>query len=211
MKIVSAPLPVSQYYQGVFTKRNIVLHHTVSSTAKSALTWWAIDPGRIGTAYVIDKDGTIYEAFKPEYWAHHLGLKSSNNIALNKCSIGIEIVNEGPLKLVDGRGYRWNFSAANPNGSPYLDQIVSPSNPWKGFNLWASYTEAQYQALNELLPMLLQQFNLKPTICPDNQFDPKAPFKYTIYTHSNVRLDKTDVSPAFDFQRLTCLKPAVPV
>lgn len=210
MKIVSAPLPVSQYFQGVFTKRNIVLHHTVSSTAKSALTWWAVDPGRIGTAYVIDKDGTIYEAFKPEYWAHHLGLKTSNNVALNKCSIGIEIVNEGPLKMIPHVGYRWNLSQAKPEGFSYTGEVRTIRPSWKGIHYWATYTDAQYEALNELLPMLLDQFHLPPTICPDNQYDPKAPYKYTIYTHSNVRLDKTDVSPAFDFQRITCLTPPVP-
>lgn len=210
MKIVSAPLPVSQYFQGVFTKRNIVLHHTVSSTAKSALTWWAVDPGRIGTAYVIDKDGTIYEAFKPEYWAHHLGLKTSNNVALNKCSIGIEIVNEGPLMEI-ATGLRWNFSPGKL-GSAYMPQpgAAPTKENWRGYDCWAPYTDAQYEALNELLPMLLDQFHLPPTICPDNQYDPKAPYNYTIYTHSNVRLDKTDVSPAFDFQRITFLTPPVP-
>jgi len=208
MKIVPAPLPAGQYFKEVFPKRNIVLHHTVSSTARSALTWWGIDRQRIGTAYVIDKDGTIYEAFQPEYWAHHLGLKTSNNVALNRCSIGIELANEGPLRF-DGLGYRWNFSPTT-KGVPYKGLGYTFAK-WRGYECWAEYTEQQYQALNELLPMLLDRFKLEPTICPDLEFNARVADKYSIYAHCNIRRDKSDVSPAFDFQRLTCLKPALTV
>ncbi len=199
MKIIQQHLAVSQYYREAVTKKNIVLHHTVSSTARSALTWWATDPRRVATAYVIDKDGTIYEAFPPEYWAHHLGLTTSRNTELNRRSVGIEIANEGPLKQMANGTYRWNFG-------PGLDGVLYKGAPvakaYRGYSFWAPYTDAQYVAVNELLTMLLEKLDLKPTITAHLDFAPDAPDKYSIYTHCNVRRDKSDLSPAFDFSRI---------
>ena len=199
MKIVDAELRPGQYFREVCPKRNIVLHHTVSSTAQSAINWWNADPQRIGTAFVLDKDGTIYQAFDPRYWAHHLGLKTSRNTELNKCSIGIELVNEGPLMPHAGGGFRWNFGSGRP-GNVYRGEVVEFM--WRGFDWWAAYTPEQYAALSELLGHLFQKFELKPTVCDAFDLNPVAPDFYTVYNHCNVRRDKSDISPAFDFSRL---------
>ncbi len=52
----------------------IVLHHTVGGTAKSTIEYWKTDPNRIATAYVIERNGEVFEVFDPKYWAFHLGL-----------------------------------------------------------------------------------------------------------------------------------------
>lgn len=203
MKIVNAELRPGQYFREVCQKRNIVLHHTVSSTAYSALTWWNTDPQRIGTAFVLDKDGAIYQAFEPRYWAHHLGLKTRRNYELNRCSIGIELVNEGPLMPHAGGGFRWNFAPGRP-GNTYRGEVVEFQ--WRGFDWWAAYTPEQYEALNELLPYLIDKFDLPETIFPAFDLNPVVPDIYTVYSHCNVRRDKSDISPAFDFDLLTCFK-----
>lgn len=204
MKIVNAELKAGQYFRAVYPKKNIVLHHTVSSTARSALTWWGMTADRVGTAFVIDKDGTIYQAFAPEYWAHHLGLKHFRNTDLNRQSIGIELVNEGPL-LKQESGYRWNFSAVNKPGSPYKGEAVNAL--WRGFEWWAAYTPQQYEALNELIPYLLNKFKLPATMLKSLDFDMTTPDRYTIYQHCNVRRDKSDISPAFDFSKINIQIP----
>lgn len=206
MKIIHTPLPEGQYFKAEFLKQNIVLHHTVSSTAKSALTWWSMTADRVGTAYVVDKDGTIYQAFDPKYWAYHLGLKTSRNTELNRRSIGIELVNEGPLlKMSDGT-YRWNF-APGKSGIRYQGEALPYS--WRGYEHWADYTPEQYAALNALLPMLVDRFKLKPTLYTGMDYNPAAPDKATIYSHRNVRTDKSDLSPAFDFTRITCFNQSI--
>lgn len=205
MNIIKSELPTGQYFKSVYKKANIVLHHTVSSTAKSALTWWGMTPDRVGTAYVIDKDGTIYEAFNPIYWAYHLGLKSARNLDLNRRSIGIEIVNEGPLQHGED-GFRWNFLPGK-KGSKYVGNGIRC--PWRGYEWWAEYTPEQYAALNELIPQLLSRFDLKPTFYTGLDFNPYTPDRATIYSHRNVREDKSDLSPAFNFDLLTCLNPVV--
>lgn len=202
MKILQAPLKKGQYFEEIAPKRNIVLHHTVSSTAKSALTWWNIDPQRVATAFVVDKDGTIYQAFDPRMWAHHLGLKSIRNTELNKRSIGIEIVNEGPLyKHADG-SYRWNFGPAKPGGNVYKGEVFHAAKPWKGFEYWAAYTEPQYEAVQLLVQHLLTEFKMPPTLCTEEVMNLNIPDRYSIYSHYHVRADKTDVSPAWNYSRL---------
>ena len=44
-------------------KKSLFLHHTASSTANSSWSWWNNNKERVGTAYLIDRDGTVIECF----------------------------------------------------------------------------------------------------------------------------------------------------
>lgn len=207
MKFQTQHLNNDQYFHSLHPKRNIVLHHTVSSTAKSALTWWGNTEERVATAFLIDKDGTVINTFDPMFWAWHLGLRHQRNGELNRRSIGIEIVNEGPLwKHKDG-SLRW----LQPNGPKYIHPISGPLAPvpnegqWRmNCQFWAAYTPQQYDALNDLIPTLLTRFNLPGTINKNLDYDKTLAVadNFTIFTHANVRADKSDLSPAFDFGKL---------
>ena len=76
----SLELPKSEYFPEPQAKSGIGLHHTVSDDAHSAVRWWHADmtatgkPRHVATAYVIDKDGTVFELFDPAAWAFSLGL-----------------------------------------------------------------------------------------------------------------------------------------
>jgi N-acetyl-anhydromuramyl-L-alanine amidase AmpD len=67
MKLIKKYLPISEYSKieyeqyGLKQKNHIVLHHTVSSDEKGVYEWWCNDGKKVATAYVVDKDGTIYE------------------------------------------------------------------------------------------------------------------------------------------------------
>jgi len=199
MQIIKQHLPPTQYFPAKFPKRNIVLHHTVSSTARSAMNWWRQTPARIATAYIIDKAGNVFEMFPPECWAHHLGLNERRNTALNQQSIGIELVNEGQLRARQDGGYEWNFLGATP--APYSGP-APVQQLWRGFDLWAPYTETQCTAAIELIQQLAQQFNIPTRVCPNLDFDRLVNEKYGIYAHCNIRRDKFDVSPAFNLKAL---------
>lgn len=203
MQIIKQHLPPEQYFSGRFPKRNIVLHHTVSSTARSAIAWWRQTHDRVGTAYVIDKAGTIFEVFPPECWAHHLGLVERRNTLLNQQSIGIELVNEGQLRPREGGGMEWNFVGPGARPARYTgEQAVQTAHPWRGYDLWAPYSEAQHLAVFELVDMLCSQFNIPRSVCPHIDYERMVNAKYGIYAHCNIRRDKFDLSPAFDIQRL---------
>lgn len=208
MKIIDQFLPAKQYFQQETEKENIVLHQTVSSTAKSALTWWAQTVERVAAAFVVDKDGTIYRCFPEQYWAHHLGLRTRNNTALNKRSIGIEFVNEGFTWPSQSRpGARcW----LRPDGPTYKGLLLKTEQPWRGCDQWPAYTPQQVQAGALLVDHLIKKYNIKRTIAPVGIFDIKAPDKYGVYCHHNVRIDKTDLSPVFpwtEFNKMAQIEP----
>ena len=71
----SMRLPESEYFADPQKKSGIALHHTVCSSAHTTLDIWLHDhtpgggPSHVATAFVVEKDGTIYEAFDPACWA----------------------------------------------------------------------------------------------------------------------------------------------
>jgi len=89
--------------------RQIVLHHTQGSTADGAIEWWGLTPDKVGTNFIIDKDGTVINTIPVECWAYTLGMSSaSNNIPsvykttkyarnIEQMGISIEMVCEGEL------------------------------------------------------------------------------------------------------------------
>lgn len=202
MEIIKQHLKRGQFFDEDCKKQNIVYHHTVSSTAGSALTWWDMTPVVVATAFLIGKDGAIFEAFPPGKWAHALGLRNRRNVALNKRAIQIELVNEGPLIEVPGyTSPRWNFGPTKPHGSPYRGEVIA-TKPWRGFSLWAAYTEEQYRSLSWLTRKLCDEFNIQPTMCTQDVCNLSVPDRFGIYTHAQVRADKSDLHPGFDWKKI---------
>jgi len=189
----------SQYYPEPQSKRHIYLHHTVSGSWRSVWDWWNQDPQRIGTAFVIDKDGTIYEIFDPYYWAHHLGCKAPGNLAANQQSIGIEIVSEGQLAESNGEWFWFSGKARYKSSTKDIVDV----GEWRGARFFDAYDAPQIDALCELVPRLCQDYGIDPVLLlPDGQRNDYRPDLLTstdkgILTHCNVRQDKTDVHPLF--------------
>ncbi len=185
--------PKNQYFQDLHKKRRICLHHTCGSTAEGAIEWWKQKPEKVGTAYIIDKDGTVHQVFNDNFWAYQLGLKTPNRTEIEQSTIGIEIVNEGALYERNGKFYTdWNKQYSQP---------VTKQN-WRGYRCWANYTEQQYAACAALINTIAQKHEIKLTLNENLDFNPKILDTHTIINHANVRQDKTDLSPAFDFQKL---------
>src|SRR3989338_7776366 len=61
----SLRLPASQYVPGARRKSGIAIHHTVGGTARETYELWCADgragrkPRLVGTAYIVDRDGTL--------------------------------------------------------------------------------------------------------------------------------------------------------
>jgi len=191
MKIIKRPLDDNEYFHEVFDKKQIYLHHTVSSTVDSTFNWWQQDPKRIGTAYIIDKDGTIYEVFDPKYWAYHIGIGISQ---YEKNSIGIELVNESWLTKRDNGNFYWLDNKAR-----YRGQVVE--DEWRGHKYWADYPNEQMYAAVDLVKHLTDEFDIKKQVHMSYDYDPDLVKNYEgVLSHCNVRSDKTDISVAFELQ-----------
>ncbi len=197
MVITKISFPEGQYLKEAAEKRQIVLHHTVSSNAASSIAWWKQTPERVAVAFIVEKDGTTLQLYEPQYWAYHIGKGSTSD--QNRHTIGIEIVNEGVLQpnFTPQSMFKWCDGKAFFTGK----NIALPA-PWRGSRYFACYTEEQYTAVGELVRYLSQRFPIPLLVNDTFTYDP-ANFAFNgIISHHNLRADKSDLSPAWDFKKL---------
>ena len=213
---VTAPLPIDrnkfvlppkEFFPEVVEKDLIVLHFTAGQSAQSAFNSWMNNPERVATAYIADPDGTVYELFDPSYWAFHLGVKGAAGVH-DKRSIGIEIVNVGPLKQSASDSNRLDWWPDNWK-TPWcrLDEAGRYVRaPFRGIDYFASFPGAQVTAVARLTAYLCERFGVPKTIpprtrrkeCDTSYYAPRK----GVVAHQNFRADKWDVGPAFDWERL---------
>lgn len=189
-------LPKNQYVNMPSKKKGITLHHTVSGTVKSVYNWW-IEKGdrkrvRVGTSYVIGKDGIIYQFFPDEYWAWHLG--KGIDTSYEKKFIGIELVSWGPC-LPAGSGYR---PVVTKNIKLGPDEVGDIGGSWRGYRYFDLYSDKQISSTISLLHYLCDKHDI-PKIINRNIMDYNRSLLDLpgIITHAQVRPDKTDVHPLF--------------
>ena len=208
-KIKQVPLKESQYFNEEVKKSQIVLHHTAgNSSAPSTIKMWdADDRGRIATCVVISGkglskdtyDGEICQAFGSKKWGYHLGLKQdvfrAKGVAyksLDPIAIGIEICNWGPLTVkADGKFYNYVDREVSP------DQVCTLAKPYKGFQFYHAYTDAQIESVKNLLLYWSEIHEIDLTYNEDIWDVSVRALKGEngVFTHNSYRKDKSDVSP----------------
>jgi N-acetyl-anhydromuramyl-L-alanine amidase AmpD len=191
----SLRLSDAQYLQEEHPKDLIVLHHTAGGSARSTFNWWQEgDPKRIGTAYIVERDGTIFEVFDPRFWAFHLGLRGTEG-RVDRRSVGIELASEGWLEEGDG-GLR-------AFGRPFEGEVYDHGSEWRGHRLFAAYTDDQVAAAIALVDHLCELFAVpRRTPADHGGFDRNLFDFQGIVGHHHVRADKTDLHPGFPWDRL---------
>jgi len=159
----------------------IVLHYTAGPAQPSINT--LVNPKIQASAHiVVDRDGSITQLIPFNLIAWHAGNSSyGGRVGLNKYSIGIEIVNSGPLTK-SGNIYRsWYGAAFNP--SDVMEAIHRNQTKPK---FWHVYTPEQIDAVRELCVELIEVYNIK-----------------NILGHEEIApTRKTDPGPAFPLDRL---------
>jgi N-acetyl-anhydromuramyl-L-alanine amidase AmpD len=206
-------LAAKEFFSEVTPKNLVVLHFTAGTTARSAFDTWRNDPQHIGTAYIVDVDGTTYEVFPPSCWAAHLGVKGTKNVH-DRRSIGIEIANVGPLQLSSDDPSILNWWPRKAKTAPeFTTKFCSLSETdryvkaeYRGKEYFASFPDVQIDAVAALVRRLCDEFAIAPTLppltrrftCDLNAF---ATYK-GVCTHANFRQDKWDLGPAFPWERL---------
>lgn len=191
-QIINHPLTDNQYFKDKYTKRQIVLHHTVSNgNAKNVINWWQKNKERIGVAFVINREGVIFKAFSSAHWAHHLGTKEINNTILNKQSIGIELCSWGMLTEKNGRYVNCNNEVINQ------EEVIKYNYIFRGSRYFQSYTDKQILSLKQLLIYLCDSYNIPKTYNSDMWVYSKAALSGDkgIFTHVSYRKDKSDCHP----------------
>jgi len=155
----------------------IVIHYTAGPYQSSLNT--LVNPKVKASAHVlIDRDGSITQLIPFNEIAWHAGESSyGGRSGYNKYSIGIEIVNSGPLTK-SGNVYRSWFGAAY-NPSDVVEAIHRNQSTPK---YWHVYTAEQIETVRTLCAELIEAYpNIKQIlgheeIAPSRKIDPGPAF-----------------------------------
>lgn len=200
-KIVTKHLSNGQYLTSRHPKKGLFFHHTAGTTWQGAWSWWNQTPARVGTAFIIDRDGLVIECFDPAAWAYHLGVRRDDNL-LEMQTIGIELVSAGFVKK---EGKEFIFYPLWPNTSIRRpmpkNEILTLKANWRGEKYFHFYTDAQIKAAARLTYYLKKQerfeLELKEIDASFAEYDETVwkEAKPGIWSHTTVRKDKWDIYP----------------
>lgn len=162
------------------------------------MAWWAKTPARVGTAFIIDREGIIHQCFSSRHWAHHLGTKSKRNKQLNQQSVGIELCAWGPLKRTDSPMLKGTpkFQATTGIEVP-KNEVIKLDHPFRGNSYYQSYTALQLQSLQILINYLCETYNIPKTYNPEMWEYSRSAMNGSpgIWSHTSFRKDKSDCFP----------------
>ncbi len=213
----------SYYYQEAIPKERIVMHFTAGHLAGDLRT--LTGELHVSVAYVIARDGAIYQLFDPSFWSYHLGPGSiGGNKTQSSATIGIELSNYGPL-MRNGNDLETIYSLATKRDVYCTlddrEQYLNLPELYRNRSYYASCTDAQYDSLILLLRHLTHQFSIPREFLPlsDRYVATNAVLAHKgIVSHVNYRADgKWDFGPAFNWDRLiegvkaTKFKPLTPL
>ncbi len=154
----------------------LVMHYTATASAAPAIAALRSKVRAASAHVVVDIDGSLTQLVPFDRVAWHAGKSQwAGRSGCNQFSLGIEIANPGPLRLVSGQptdvyGRPWHgpvIDATHKNGGPYTH--------------WAAYEEAQLSAVEELASLLVAAYRLKDVvghddIAPGRKIDPGPAF-----------------------------------
>lgn len=210
--VVLKPLKGDQYYPNFYPKNNIFLHHTAGDSAKDAIDWWNQTAEHVGTPFVIDRDGTIFQCFDERKWAFSLGVKGAQNT--EQRGIPIELVSWGFVFDINPEKGEHTY-VAYPLWPLKKQSVNIPESEvcnveFKGYSHWQGYTEKQIESLIALLQWLVQEYDIKvqDDLTGFYNYDVKVALfnKPGIWSHTTVREDKYDIFPQPEL--LTALQEA---
>jgi len=198
----------SYYYPVEIPKKKIVLHYTVG-TIRGDMASLTKKGEHMSVAYVIARNGIIYELFSPKYWSYHLGRGSVGGNGVNsKDSIGIELSNYGPLKLV-GDNLETMYSHVkytNSKGKEVtskkdiycstteIDYYDNIPGGLRGYEYFASFTGEQELATVELVDYLCKEFNIPKNIINNSD-------RYNVFSSSTEAREFKGICSHINFRK----------
>jgi len=119
----------------------------------------------------------------------------------------IEISNIGPLKKIGNNlvtTYRDNDVYCTLDDTQHYIKLPQK---YRGFEYYAGFTSAQYEAVIKLLKFLCAKYNIPKTfVSVGKRYNIMTATDFMnfkgITSHVNCRTDKTDIGPAFDWNRV---------
>jgi N-acetylmuramoyl-L-alanine amidase len=193
-KFIKSPNISGEFEKGL--PDTIVLHFT-AGPFKPALNTLTNPKARASAHLIIDRDGSITQLVPFNIVAWHAGSSSyGNRTGMNNYSIGIEMVNSGPLTK-SGNVYRsWYGSAFNPS-----DVIEATHRNETQPRFWHTYTEEQILAVQEICQALIDIYNIKfilghEEVAPGRKQDPGPAFPLDRLRNKMLKEERSANAPA---------------
>lgn len=183
------------YYQEITKKSRIIIGNIPTNDLSFFEGWKLRYNGQYKRTchFTIDRDGKIYSHFPPDYYSSFLGIHD-----IDKETISIGLLNLGwvkhdvnKTKWVDWRG---------------CDIDIAPTEliqkQWREYTYWYPYSAKQISSLIGLLNKLCADYNIEPLMVDNNTLLINKKEFWPISFRSNYLYYKTDVSPAFAFDKV---------
>ncbi|HVG43814.1 MAG TPA: N-acetylmuramoyl-L-alanine amidase [Longimicrobium sp.] len=205
----------SFFYKETPAKERVVVHFT-AGYLKGDMGALTKKDNHVSTPFVVARDGTIYQLFASKFWSYHLGKGAQGgNSPMSKSGVAIEMSNVAYLREKNG-------TLVDPYGAPYCstadtDAYQALPTPFRGYTRFATFTDAQYKSLVNLLRYLTATYKIPAEFIPEAKrydvFKDVASFR-GITTHVNYQPEsygKWDFGPAFDWARVEAGLKTIPV
>lgn len=131
----------------------IIMHYTASTTASSAHNNFIDPKTKVSWHLTIDQAGKVYQLYDFRKVTWHAGQSTWKNAnrawnGMNAYSIGIELVNPGPLSLKNGAYHTWS-------GQRVADDLLYFDN---NGNAWCNFTQVQLLTAWSVASTLARQY-----------------------------------------------------
>jgi hypothetical protein len=156
-------MPVGTYFPGPVPKDWIFLHHTAGgANPYQVADMWARDNrGNVATEYILGGqsvdgknktyDGEMVQCFPDGGYGWHTG---TGNSLMHRNSVAIEVCCMG--QIVNGKTY------VNTTADP--SQVIKLAKPFRGFQYWHNYSEAQLKALESWIKFIAEKYSIDPRV-----------------------------------------------
>ncbi len=136
----------------------VVYHYTGSIRPEPTKRWLAKkDEHYVSAHFLVERNGTVWQMAALDERTWHAGGRSSKLFGqgnVNGRTIGIEIMNVGPVVLKDGK-YLTTFNKPFGGRPLFCEQEAAFKY---GFGIWEAYDEPQVQALERMTRKLKELF-----------------------------------------------------
>jgi N-acetylmuramoyl-L-alanine amidase len=171
----------------------IVMHYTASASLAGSVAWLCGPQAKASAHFVVDRDGRTAQLLDTDAVGWHAGQSSwGGQPGVNSFSVGIELVNLGPLLVKTDGSY---VSASGSRVVPEEDVFHGKHNTDAGcpYIAWQKYTAPQLERAAELIRLLRAKYPTVAEIVGHQDVAPKR---------------KLDPSPAFVSSGLLSYKQA---
>lgn len=157
---------------------SIIIHYTASPNIRSARNQLLNPSVKASAHLIVDRDGSILQMEGFDKTAWHAGKSEyKGRKFFNQYSIGIEIVNAGPIKMKNGEFFDV-YNIKYP-----ADQVMEGKHRNRPIisKYWQTYPAEQLEAVEKICELLIDQYGIKyilghEEISVGRKFDPGPAF-----------------------------------